>query len=793
MSLTMVRTASPQKKGNLPAGVAAIIGRNREVSEAKRLLTGTRLLTLTGVAGVGKTRLALKIGREVDRSFPDGVWLADVRSLRDGRLLAGIIAAALGLRDRSAHRPEQLLAQFLGDKRALLILDNCEHLVHACATLAAMLLDRAPGLRILATSRQSLGLGYEATLVVSPFDVPEEAEGVDVTRYEAVRLFAEQALMSNSAFRLDEHNRDAVAKLCRRLEGIPLALELAAAWARVLGAQEICERLNDRYRFLTRSIRATEPTHRTLLAAVDWSFGLCDPREQLLWARASVFPAPFEADAAMAVAKGGQLTGEEVVDALAGLTGKSVLICDTRDGRTRYSMLETIREYGAAKLAASGEEEHARRLHRDHYRQVSDAAAAGWCSAEQVAWIRRIGQEWPHIRAALEFCLTRDGELEQGLSMASELFEYWISYGAHSELRRWLDRALEKDETSDVNAAFALVVNARTALLQGDDVAARRLMDACMDAYTDRARAGGDERLRGFVDNLAGLSAFLQGDLGTAVARLRAALDRYAETRPDEVGPLEGNNIFLTSLWLSMAAAFHQELDSADLARSCREMAEAKGASILRAWGMYASGLDKLLVAGDAKAASVFFLDSLRLQQDTGDRWLPAWGVEALAWASATEERSMPRAAALMGIAHAFRRAIGMTMPGLVPLAHAHDTWEARLRDKLGGQAYQEAFDRYAALDVDEAFAYVLGHAEPSSLQRGGASDATSMLTRRELQVAGLIAEGCSNKEIASRLTVSQRTAEAHVDHILGKLSFHSRTQISAWYQAEIEGAPRPL
>ncbi|MCP2353830.1 non-specific serine/threonine protein kinase [Nonomuraea thailandensis] len=780
----MARTASPQESGNLPADVAAIIGRDREVSEAKQLLSRTRLLTLTGVAGVGKTRLALQVGREVKRSFPDGVWSVALSSLHDGSLLAGIVVTALGLRDRSARRSQETLAQFLRDKQALLILDNCEHLVQATATLTASLLDQAPGLRILATSRQRLGLEDEVIMVVPPLDVPAEAERAkdgNAPLHDAVKLFAERARMADSAFRIDEHNQDTIAKLCRRLEGIPLALELAAGWVRVLGTEEIYDRLSDRYRFLTRSLRAAEPTHRTLLAAVDWSFDLCDLREQFLWTRVSVFPAPFDTDAALAVARSGQLTDQEVVDALAGLTDKSILTCHPCDGRSRYSMLETIREYGAAKLAASGEEAYVRRLHRDHYQQVSDAAAEGWFGSEQVAWIQRIGQEWPHIRAALEFCLASDGELEQGLLMASELFEYWISYGAHAELRHWLDRALRKGEASDARTALALAVNAKAALLQGDTATSQHLMDACMD----RARASGDQRLRGFVESLAGLSDFLQGDLQQAVTRFRDALGWYAELHPDQIDARERNNIFLTSLWLSMAAAFHQEPDSADLARSCRDMAEAKGARTLLAWGLYTSGLDRLLAAGDAKTANALFLDGLRLQQGTDDRWFPAWDIEAMAWACAAEQRTMRRAAALMGIAHAFRHSIGVTLPGFVPLAQAHDTWKAHLRDKLGEQAFQDTFDRYAELDVDEAFAYVLSYEEPASLEQDKPSTAPSPLTRRELQVAGLIAEGCSNKEIASRLAVSQRTAETHVDHILGKLGFNSRAQISAWYQKE--------
>ncbi|MCA2229990.1 ATP-binding protein [Nonomuraea aurantiaca] len=760
------------------------------MSEAKRRLRGTRLLTLTGVGGVGKTRLALEIGREVERSFPHGVWLADLTSLRDGDLLARTVATALGLRDRSARPPEETLAEFLRDKHVLLVLDNCEHLIHACTTLAAMLLDRAPHLRILATSRQSLGVDHEVIMMVPPLQVPGEAESAgsgDVSRYDAVRLFAQQARMSDSAFTIDEHNQNAVARLCSRLEGIPLALELAAVWIRVLGPQEIFERLNDRYRFLTRGPRAMEPTHRTLLATMDWSFSLCDAREQLLWARLSVFPAPFDTDAVLAVAQGGQMTGEEVKDALAGLVDKSVLARNTYNGRSRYSMLETIREYGAAKLAASGEQEQVQRLHRDHYRQVSDAAAAGWFSTEQVTWIQRIGQEWPHIRAALDFCLTSDSEVATCLSMASELFEYWISYGAHSELRRWLDRALWKGVVSDAETAFALAVSAKAALLQGDEAASRRLRDACME----RARASGDERLRGFVESLAGLASFLQGDLSQAVARLRGALDRYARVRPDQIDHLERNNIFLTSLWLSMAAAFHREPDSVDLARICREMAEAEGARANLAWGLYTTGLDRLLATEDAKAATALFLDSLRLQQGTNDRWFPAWAIEALAWACAAEKRSLPRAAALMGIAAAFRRTMGLTMSGFAPMAQAHDTWEAQLRDKLGEQAFHDVFERYAELDVDEAYSYVLGHEEPASLRQEMPSAAASVLTRRELQVAGLVAEGLSNKEIASRLTVSQRTAEGHVNHILTKLGFNSRAQIAAWYEAEVQRAPR--
>src|SRR5215469_11893319 len=355
----------PRVTGNLPAELTSFVGRRHELAEVKRLLADSRLVTLTGIGGVGKTRLALRAAAGLRRAFRDGVWLVRLDQLRDEALLAQAVAGALGLQDRAGYTPAAALAEYLAGRQLLLVLDNCEHLVDAAAKLADQLLRAAGGLRVLATSREALTITAETVLAVPPLPAPDAGERLSVAeleRFAAVRLFAERAAQVVPGFAVTEANEAAVAGICRRLEGLPLAIELAAARLPVLSAEQIDERLGDRLGLLTRGGRTRPARQQTLRASVEWSYELCSPAERLLWARCSVFAGGFELDAAEGICADHRLPAGDMLELLAALAGKSVLAVEHGEGVARYRLPETLREYGQERLQESGEDTVLRRL-----------------------------------------------------------------------------------------------------------------------------------------------------------------------------------------------------------------------------------------------------------------------------------------------------------------------------------------------------------------------------------------------------------------------------------------------
>jgi predicted ATPase len=437
-----------QQLGNLPVDVTSFVGRRRELSEARRLLGGARLLTLAGAGGVGKTRLALRLAAEVRRTFPDGVWLADLAPLQGGELVAPTVMAALGLVDHSMRLPVDTLVEYVAGKRLLLVLDNCEHVLDWCAVLAARLLSETAGLRILATSRQLLSVEGEQVLEVPPLSVPHpdrlSAAG-SLIEYEAVRLFAERAAAVVPGFAVTAGNGAVVARLCQELDGIPLAIELAAVRLRVLSAEQILERLDDRYRLLTGGSRTALPRHQTLRAAIEWSYDHCSPSEQILWVRLSVFSGGFDLETAEEVCAGEDIAQQDVFELVTGLVDKSILAREEHGSRVRYRLLETIRQYGQLRLTESGQEESLRRRHRDYYHQLALRADAAVMSPRQTQWLLHLRPDLPNIRVALELCLTEPGQAQAGLQIASALQYYWLFYGLLREARQWLARGLRLD------------------------------------------------------------------------------------------------------------------------------------------------------------------------------------------------------------------------------------------------------------------------------------------------------------------------------------------------------------
>ena len=418
------RDASPPN--NLPLELSSFVGREKELAEVRRLLESSRLLTLTGSGGCGKTRLALAAGELVE-GFEDGVWVVDLAPLADPSLVPQAVASTLGVREQPGRLPTGTLSDYLGSKKVLLILDNCEHLVGACAELAEALLRSCPGLGVLATSREALGITGEVAWPVPALSLPDVRRLPDIEsllHYESAPLFVERAAAVRPTFALTEQNAVAVAQICYRLDGIPLAIELAAARAKVLSVEQIAERLDDCFRLLAAGGRTAMPRHRTLHATMDWSHELLPDEERALFRRLSVFAGGFSLEAAESVCAGEDLERDDVLELLSHLVDKSLVVTSDRDGETRYRLLETIRQYTREKLSESGEAGQVREWHAGYYLALAEAAEPELKGERQVAWLERFERDHDNLRAAMRWLLER-GESEKAARLGWALWLFW--------------------------------------------------------------------------------------------------------------------------------------------------------------------------------------------------------------------------------------------------------------------------------------------------------------------------------------------------------------------------------
>jgi non-specific serine/threonine protein kinase len=378
-----------ERRHNLPVAQSGFVGREREMEEVRRALSATRLLTLTGAGGSGKTRLALEVARDLVEDYPDGVWLVELASVSEGNVVPGAVAAALGLRERPDLPFADALVEFLRSRRVLLVLDNCEHLLEGCARLVDTLLVSCENLQILATSREALGVAGETNWMVPSLTVPDEGQPPDprnLGRYEAVQLLVERARSRSPGFVLTPENAEAVARVCRRLDGIPLAVELAPARMGTLSVEQISERLGDSLGFLTTGERTRAPRQRTLRATLEWGHGLLSGPEQELFGRLSVFAGGWTLEAAEEVGAGRDTQEGEVLDLLSSLVDKSLVVAEAfGSGVPRYRLLEIVRQYAAEKLAAGGEEEAVRQRHALFFLGLAERAEPELSATEQVA------------------------------------------------------------------------------------------------------------------------------------------------------------------------------------------------------------------------------------------------------------------------------------------------------------------------------------------------------------------------------------------------------------------------
>ncbi len=431
-------------KHNLPAARSSFVGRERELVEVKRELAMTRLLTLTGAGGSGKTRLALEVGRDLVGIYPDGVWLAELAGLSEGELVAQEVAAAIGVSERPDRSLTDAIVETVGRKKMLLVLDNCEHLIDAAARLADALLDACPGLWVLATSREALGVVGEANWPVPTLSLPDSSRQVTVEeleRHESTRLFAERARCRNPTFVVTSQNADAVAEVCWQLDGIPLGIELAAARIGSLTVEQISKKLDDSLGLLTNGSRTATPRQRTLRGALDWSYELLGEPEQTLFRRLSVFAGGFTLETAEAVGAGDGVGAADVLDLLSRLVEKSLVVGSQEEGVTRYRVLEPLRQYAWARLQESGEAGDLRRVHAKHYLRMVEAAEPELTGPQQRLWVEKLEREHDNLRAALTWTFERE-EPELGLRLSSVFWRFWIARGYLSEGLKWLEQAL---------------------------------------------------------------------------------------------------------------------------------------------------------------------------------------------------------------------------------------------------------------------------------------------------------------------------------------------------------------
>ena len=756
---------------DLPADLTSFVGRRQEMADVRQLLSRFRIVTLTGLGGVGKTRLAMRVSRELRKAFPNGTWLVELAALQDPALLPQNVINALHIPEASARAPITVLTEYLRHQQMLLVLDNCEHLLEACAVLIDAVLRAAAEVRVLATSRQALGVPGEALFVVPPLPVPEPdavlSAGAAV-QYPAMALFAERGSAVVREFAITTGNQAAVARLCQRLEGIPLAIELAAARLRVLPVADLAARLDNRFELLTKGSSSGPARHRTLQATIDWSYELCTPAEQTLWARTSVFAGSFDLDGAQAVCSDTRLPPRAILDTVAGLVDKSIVVREERAGQVRFRLLETIREYGQAKLHASGGVRALRQRHREWYAHLIDAVAAEWFGPRQQEWLIRLQLEYPNLRTALEFCVAEPGQTRAGFHLAGIPWFLWTACGFLAEGRYWLDRLLALDTDPNLDRAQALGTGGYVAALQGDQSAAAVMLEESKLL----ARRLGDPRAQAYATHVLGLSAMFNGDLEHASTLLEEALLTYAAVgAPDHLtGSLR---IALGTCYL-----FQEDLERAVAHfTECRSRCEQREERWLLSYVFWGLGFVELS-RGELEPAAAHARESLRIKRFFHDTLGLSMALDLLAWIMAAQGAG-ERAAVLLGAAARLWRTFGLQLFGSKHFIARREQSTEQAHRALGDRAFEAALARGRELPLDKALAFALDE-RPTAAATPPRSGATT-LTRREKEIADLVANGLSNKEIAAKLVISLRTAEGHVEHILAKLGFTSRAQIAAW------------
>ena len=710
---------NPALPNNLPQQPTSFIGRETQVAEVKVLLGKTRLLTLTGAGGSGKTRLSLQVAADLLDGKGDGVWLVELAALADPALVPQAVANVLGVKEQAGKTMGQSLVEWLKPKRLLLVLDNCEHLVVACASLAADLLRSCPNVHILASSREPLNVAGEQTYRVPTLTLPnpKQAQTVEsLSQFEAVRLFIDRAQAVQSSFSVTDTNAPAVAQVCFHLDGIPLAIELAAARVRSLSVEEINRRLDQRFRLLTGGSRDTLPRQQTLRALVDWSYDLLTKSEKALLCRLSVFAGGWTLSAAEAVCTGEPVEDWEVVDLLTTLSDKSLVVAEAAGDGTRYRLLETVRQYGGDRLAGRGETEAMQNAHLSWCVALAEEGYQQLAGPEQAVWLSRLEAEHDNLRAGLSWGLSREERLqgersnedglrfanEDGLRFAASLWLFWSRRGHLSEGRRWLGLVLARADATGGEASLArakvLLGAGYLAQCQGDFAEARALGKEGLTLF----RQAGDQKGCGWALYDLGLVAHHQEDLAEARALYEEGLTHFRQ-----VGHQSGIAYTLNFL----AEVAQKQGDSAEARAMCEE-----SLTLLRQTGDLtgiAHALKSLaLVArarGDFSEAWALYEESLTLFRQVGHQ-LGILFVLGRLGVVAHRQSQMRRSVRLLGAAASLRESMGSSLFAVSP--EEMDAMLDFAREALGEAAFTAAWDAGRAMTLDAACEYVLSQDE---------------------------------------------------------------------------------
>ena len=765
-------------KDNLPARRTSFVGQEREIGEAKRALAMTRLLTLTGVGGSGKTRLALEVARDCVGAYPDGVWLVELAGLSEESLVPQAVAAALGVAEQPGRPITDALVGALRDKQLLLMVDNCEHLIEAAARLVDALLDSCPRLRVLATSREPLELAGEVKRPVPPLSAPDPGHPPPVGElegYGSVRLFVERGRNKAAGFALTSENAGAIAELCRRLEGIPLAIELAAARVGVLSVDQISEGLKDPLRFLRAGNRTAAPRQRTLRGALDWSHELLGGPERELFRKLSVFVGGFSLEAAEAVGSGGAVE-EDVLALLPMLVDKS-LVTVQADGTARYGMLEPVRQYAREKLEASGEADAVKRTHAEYFLTLAQEAEPELKGGvRQRAWLERLEADHDNLRAAISWSL--DDEPEQALRLAAALARFWEIRSYLSEGSGWLETVLRRNGGADAALRARAATEAGTfAWCQANYDRAIAFHREALALYQDL----GDERGVAFALVCLGCQELEKGNYERASPPLEEALALGRKLGDELISAYALNNLGEVA---RVRGEYERAIACGEEALSTyREMEDGFQTAQTLSWLGGAAAIN-----GDHEAATRFIGEGLPLAQQLGSGEVSAMCLEALAVVYGAKAEGT-RAARLYGAAEVLRLTIGAPLPPAdLPERERH---LATARATLDAASWEAAWADGRAMTPEQAAEYAFSEekaAPPAapSPERPPASEQTAKLSRREKGVAELLARGLTNRRIAEELFLSERTVENHVRNILKKLNLSSRSEVAAWVGAQL-------
>jgi non-specific serine/threonine protein kinase len=734
---------------NLPHRLTSFIGRERELDEVLSLLKKTRLLTLTGAGGSGKTRLALQAADLSRAIFPDGAWLVELATLADPRLVPTIVASTLGLREESDRSVLATLTSYLQPLHLLLILDNCEHLIQSVASLAQGLLSACPTLTILATSRQGLGIDGEYCWRVPSLSLPDARRNqnpAELQQYESVQLFVDRARQRRADFALNDDNAAAVAQLCNRLDGIPLAIELAAARIRVLSVEQIVERLDEQFRLLASPNQGGLPRHQTLEAMMDWSYHLLTDREQALFRALSVFTGGFPLEAVPAV-EGRGLDEFSAIDLLSQLTDKSLLVVDEHSGEARYSMLEIIRQYAWKRAEEAAELDGLRARHLDWCVVMAEGTEDELVSSRQLASLERLESEHDNLRSALTYALTPHSVSQSseqawmGLRLAGALVWFWYFHGYLSEGRTWLESALSRAAAAehprrDVALAKALSAAGVLAYIQSDYAVAHTLLEQSLTVWHELE----DKRGTAFALSFLGRVLSQEGDpLSRDLGERSVQLFREIDDR------------WGLALSLDFLGEEARESGRTDAANALHEQSLDLYRDLGHHWGValeLSHFAQVSLRTGDYAEAHRKLEEAVEIQRAVGDKSMLAWTLNTLGDVLLQEGRTSAALDAYSeslslfrevehraGIAEALRKTGNLTTSGSPTFSPA---------------------------------------ARPASAEQ--LADDHDELTRREIEVLALIAEGLTDSQVAERLVLSTRTVQAHVRSIYSKLNITTRS-----------------